>query len=96
MKIRGIQDERMRQVVERTLESPEWEYLGMSGTTHGTLRHIPTGQTVTFGTTPSGNAWKTFAAKVRRISGLVVWRASSRRPGRGHSAKDETPPPRAA
>lgn len=96
MKIRGITDGRMREVVERTLDSQEWAYDGLSGTTHGILRHIPSGETVTFGLPPSSGAFKTIALKVRKISGLTVWRQSSRRPGRKAAATGWIDPERVA
>lgn len=78
----GISCPDMRRVVRETLTHPEWEWAGLSGTTHGRLRHIPTGTVLTFGLTPKVASWKSLATDVRRASGVDVWRKGNRRASR--------------
>lgn len=82
MRVKGITNADMSRVVNETLRHRDWTYDGLSGTTHGILRHIPTGAVVTFGTTPGRSSWKTVANEVERVSGVVVWRKGSHKTSR--------------
>ena len=89
--LRGITNADMRRTVQRILADPEWEFAGMSGTTHGRLRYIPTGDVLTFGTTPGPSSWKTLATAAEKLSGTRYRESGSRRPGRASHHTDFDP-----
>ncbi len=80
--LRGITQKDLKQVVAKAF-SEGWEIDHMRGTTHAVIVWPPTGQTVSFGTTPknAGSA-KTLAREIEAISGVVVVKRHNHRKSR--------------
>lgn len=75
-----------RTIVEKALDSEEWEKAGIDGKNHGILRHIPTGETTTyalgFDSGSDVNGVRNTAKDIEKISGVKVWVRGSRKPSK--------------
>lgn len=78
---RGITCPDMRRVVREALKGG-WRFAGWTGTTHALIEWPPTGERLTFGSTPGVASWKTLATDIARVSGVEVWRKGNRRRSR--------------
>lgn len=79
MKIRGIQCENTRRIVDRATRRG-WVYDGVTRGSHGQLRWPATGALVHFGFTPSDrNSWKRLAKRLEDASGITLWQTHQTR-----------------
>ena len=89
MKIRGIQCENTRRIVDRATRRG-WVYDGVTRGSHGQLRWPATGALVHFGFTPSDrNSWKRLAKRLEDASGITLWQRTKH--GAGHRRPSSTP-----
>lgn len=71
----------MRRVVREALAGG-WRWDGFTGTTHCRITWPKSGESLTFGTTPSVASWKSLATEIKRASGVETWRKGNRKRSR--------------
>lgn len=85
--LKAISDSDQREIVKRALDGG-WVFSGFTGKNYAKITWPATGQSLTFGCTPSVASWKTLATDIKRVSGIEVWRKGNRK--RSHKADQNT------